>query len=117
MIGFLTPSDRADMLASVTQSWTQTATIERNPADDNWQTVATNVPCRATAQNAQEVVIAGALRAVIPWRVNLPSGTDVRASDRLIIAGRTFAVAGVVDPLDQALIRQVQATEVGDNGA
>lgn len=114
MIGFLTPADRADMLASLTQSWTQTATIQRNPGDDNWQTVATSVPCRATAQNAQDLVIAGKLRAVIPWRVNLPSGTDVRASDRVIIAGRTFNVQGPVDPLDQALIRQVQAIEVGD---
>lgn len=113
MIGFLTPSDRADMLASVTQSWTQTATIQRNPGDDNWQTVATNEPCRATAQRAQEVVIAGELRAVIPWHINLRSGLDVRASDRIIIAGRIFNVDGVIDPLNQALIRQVQAVEVG----
>lgn len=113
MIGFLTPADRADMLASITQSWTQTATIQRNPGDDNWQPVASSVPCRATAQNAQEIVIAGELRAVIPWRINLPSGTDVRAIDRITIAGRMFQVLGVVDPLDQALIRQVQAVEVG----
>jgi len=114
MIGFLTPADRADMLASLTQSWTQTATIQRNPGDDNWQTVATGVPCRATATTAQEVVIAGELRAVIPWHINLPTGTDVRAADRIIIAGRVFNVDGAVDPLDQALIRQVQAVEVGD---
>lgn len=113
MIGFMTPADRADMLASLAQSWTQLATIQRNPGDDTWQTIATNVPCRATAQNATEAIVAGELRAIIPWRVNMPQGTDIGATDRLIIAGRVFQVEGVVDPLDAALIRQVQAVEVG----
>jgi len=113
MIGFLTVADRADMLASLTASWTQTATIQRNPGDDNWQTIASNVPCRATANSAQEVIVAGELRSVIPWRINLPWDTDVSTRDRIVIASRTFQVEGVVDPLDTALIRQVQAVEVG----
>lgn len=111
--GFLTPSDRADMLASLTASWTQTATIARNPGDDNWQTVATSVPCRATASGATEVIVAGELRAVIPWRISLPWDTDVSTRDRITIANRVFQVEGIVDPLDAALIRQVQAVEVG----
>jgi hypothetical protein len=43
----------------------------------------------------------------------MPTGTDVSTRDRIIIANRTFQVEGVVDPLDAALIRQVQAIEVG----
>jgi head-tail adaptor len=113
MIGFLTPADRADMLASLTASWTQLATIQRNPGDDTWYTIASNVPCRATASSASEVIVAGELRSVIPWRINMPTGTDVSTRDRIIIANRTFQVEGVVDPLDAALIRQVQAIEVG----
>lgn len=113
MPGFLTDEDRADMLASLTESWTQLATIARNPGDDQYYLVAANVPCRATASGAQELVIAGELRSVIPWRVNMPQGTDVRSTDRLTIAGRIFQVIGVVDPLDAALIRQLQAIEVG----
>lgn len=111
--GFLTAADRADMLTSLTASWTQTATIQRNPGDDNWQTIASNVPCRATASGAAEVIVAGELRAIIPWRINMPQSTDVSTRDRITIAGRIFQVEGVVDPLDANLIRQVQAVEVG----
>ena len=114
MPGFLTAADRADMLASLTASWTQTATIQRNDGADNWQSVATNVPCRAVSSRLpQEMTIAGELRSVVVWRINLPTGTDARGADRLIIASRTFEVIAPVDPLDQALICQVQAVEVG----
>lgn len=114
MSGFLTDADRTDMLASLTESWTQTATITRNDGADNWATIAANVPCRAVASRLpQELTIAGELRAVVPWLVNMLASVDVRASDRITIAGRTFEVIAVVDPLDQALIRQVQAVEVG----
>jgi hypothetical protein len=114
MSGFLTDADRADMLASLSESWTQTAAISRNDGADNWATIASGVPCRAVASRVpQEVTIAGELRAVVPWLINLPDGTDVGAADRVTIAGRTFEVIASVDPLDQALIRQVQAVEVG----
>lgn len=114
MIGFLAAADRADMLASLAESWTQTATITRNDGADNWATIATNIPCRAVASRLpQELTIAGELRSVVPWLVNLPTGTDIGSKDRLTIAGRTFEVVAPVDPLDQALIRQVQAVEVG----
>jgi len=111
--GFLTAADRADMLASLTQSWTQTATIQRNPGDDNWYTIANGVPCRATASQATEVIVAGELRAIIPWKISMPQGTDVSTRDRITIAGRTFQVEGIIDPLDANLIRQLQAVEVG----
>lgn len=114
MSGFLTDVDRVDMLASLTESWTQTATISRNDGADNWTTIATNVPCRAVASRLpQEVTIAGELRSVVPWLINLPAETDVGGKDRLTINSRTFEVIAPVDPLDQALIRQVQAVEVG----
>lgn len=114
MSGLLTDADRADMLAALTESWTQTATISRNDGADNWATIATNIPCRAVASRVpQEVTIAGELRAVVPWLINMPSGTDVGAADRVTIASRTFEAIAAVDPLDQALIRQVQAVEVG----
>lgn len=113
MSGFLTDADRADMLASLTASWTQTATIARNDGADNWTPIAINVPCRATASRVpQEVTIAGELRAVVPWLINMPADTDIGGRDRVTIAGRTFEVIAPVDPLDQALIRQVQAVEV-----
>jgi len=113
MTGFLTDSDHADMLASLAESWAQTATISRNDGADNWAAIATDVPCRAVASRLpQELTIAGELRAVVPWLINLPPDTDVGSKDRVTIAGRTFEVIAAVDPLDQALIRQVQAVEV-----
>jgi hypothetical protein len=113
MPGFLTTADRADMLASLTASWTQTATIQRNDGADQWIVVATNVPCRGVAQRAQELVIAGEVRSVVPWLFNLPAGTDVRGADRLLVGGHTFDISATVDPMDQALIRQIRAVEVG----
>lgn len=100
------------MLASLSESWTQTATITRNDGADTYYTVASDIPCRAvTSRLPQELTIAGELRSVVPWLINMPVGADARGSDRLLIAGRTFEVIAAVDPLDQALIRQVQAVE------
>lgn len=115
MAGFLTDSDRADMLASLTASWTQSATITRNDGADNYGTIASAVPCRATASAPREVVIAGQIRSVTSWKINMPAGQDIKAQDRITIAGRAFEVNGVSDPLDQNLIRQVAATEIVSN--
>jgi hypothetical protein len=109
-----TDADIAEMRGAFTGTAPLRATIERNDGADNWTPIATNVPCRAVGSRLpQEITIAGELRAVVPWLINMPAGTDVGAADRVTISTRTFEVTAAVDPLDQALIRQVQAVEVG----
>jgi hypothetical protein len=91
-------------------------TIQRNDGADNWTTIGTNIPCRGWADRAQqEVVIAGELRSVVPWLFELPAGTDIESSDRLIVSNRTFEVLAAIDPPEpdaQALVRQIRAVEV-----
>ncbi len=108
--------ETADDIAEIRDAFVGTAplraTIQRNDGADNWPVVATDVPCRGWSDRAVEVVIAGEVRSVVPWLFNLPSATDIGSTDRLLVGGRTFEVFAAVDPIDQALIRQVRAVEV-----
>lgn len=81
---------------------------------ESWATAAT-VACRYAPARGAEQQAAGKLAAVGVWTVTVPQGTDVRATDRLVIGTRTFEVvttaAGSVDGAWETALR-VLATEV-----
>ena len=88
-------------LASIAR-YTQTSTADGVVED--WQTVASGIPCRVSPRGvtANEAVGAGAaLRALSAWAVWVPFGTDVDVRDRLTVLGadradgRTFEVSRV----------------------
>lgn len=58
------------------------------------------VACRITpdATGAREVLSAERLRDAEPYRVAFPAGTDVRITDRIIVAGLTLSVEAVRAP-------------------
>jgi hypothetical protein len=46
------------------------------------------------------------------WVASLPHGTDVRASDHLLVGGQTLLVQVTLEPMSYATLTQVLATEV-----
>lgn len=76
-----------------------TDTATGDGTSQSWSTIATVAARLSPAGNtAQEQVIAQQIQAGSAWRITLPHGTDVTARDRIVIAGRTFHVAGVLGP-------------------
>lgn len=94
----------------------QRATIQRNAGDDQWVTLASAVPCLCSASKAQIIVVAGQVRSVTRWAWDFPAGTDLRPTDRVVVAGRTFEVMARTDPPEQALEVQIEALEVTPHG-
>lgn len=62
-----------------------------------WADLATNVPCSvqpfggASEAEGQR----GGIAATSSWRIRVPYGQDVTASDRIVVGGRTFEVESV----------------------
>lgn len=92
---FLT--DASDILR-----YTETSTSDG--VTQEWQSIATGVPCRVSRPASAAVERAGegaALRAASDWVVWLPWATDVTERDRLVVTGtdrqdaRTFEVESV----------------------
>lgn len=77
----------------------QRATRTRDGAGGSTTATAilATVPCRLRpAGGGDERTIADALQWVVAYTVSLPWGTDLRPTDTLLIAGRTFQVGGVL---------------------
>jgi head-tail adaptor len=76
--------------------------VETNTADgvvQDWQTVASGLPCRISSRTSAASEGAGGAaqtRAVSDWLIWLPALTDVTVRDRLVVGARTFEVARVV---------------------
>jgi head-tail adaptor len=82
-------------LADVSR-YTETNTAD-GPTQD-WQTVATGIPCRISPAGiaANEQVEASAqIVAANRWTVWLPAETDLTVLDRIVSNGRTFEVQRV----------------------
>ena len=65
---------------------------------ETWATAAT-VAGRLQPKyqiSGSENVAAGQIQAVAQWVATLPAGTDLRAGDRVTVAGRTFEVQAVL---------------------
>lgn len=123
MTMLLSAADLASMRATLNRTLPDTATIQRDTLGSDGsggQTVsstATTGPfaCRvaATASTTQrgEQVIAGKLDAVGVWTITLPAGTDVKATDRILIGSRTFDVTLPLRPRSWQLSCRVLCTE------
>lgn len=101
-----------------------TATILRRvPADDmaggqsvTWTAVASSVPCRASgvagALGGGERDADGRWETAVSYRVSLPAGTDVRASDRIVIDGDVTVEVTAVLRRWTEIARTVDAVQV-----
>jgi head-tail adaptor len=100
----LSAADLSEMAAIAAQSLTAPCTVSRPTLTIDalggqstvWTTVATTV-CRVTADRARAAERVEADRDTARDRANidLPLSVDVRAVDRVTVAGRTFDVLGV----------------------
>lgn len=91
--------------------------VETNGPDgptQDWQTVATGLPCRVSSRTttATETVGGGGqLRAVGDWRIWLEAFADVTVKDRVVIGPRTFEVERVEGESNETA-RALSCTEV-----
>lgn len=75
------------------------------------EAVAATVKCRLKGVSGSEHVIAGQVKAEVSGVVLLPAATDIRATDRLRIEGKTYEVAAVVPrSVDYEAMRAVLVT-------
>lgn len=79
-----------------------------------WPAVLTDVPCRLdpSTLSPREDLVGGQLASRMTWTVTLPRGTDVRATDRLEIEGRTFEVVAPRGPRSHEIARVVVVAEI-----
>jgi head-tail adaptor len=63
-------------------------------------TALSSATCRVAPSNnqPQDRMLAGAQQNEVLWRITLPVGTDVAASDRIGVGARWFEVKGVYGP-------------------
>lgn len=79
-----------------------------------WATHATVPAMLSGVGSADEQEIGEGVRAVVSWTVSVPVGTDVVASDRVVINGKTLEVVGVIGGRTYAALARVLCSEVGD---
>jgi head-tail adaptor len=75
--------------------------VETNGPDgitQDWQTIATGVPCQIMpigSGGSESQGAADQIQAANNWSVSLPAGTDVTVRDRLLVGARAFEVRRV----------------------
>jgi len=85
-------------MVEVVVIWTATnATDGQGGSTPTWAT-ATTMGRLAAGGGVSEQALAEALGSRTAWTVWLPYGTAVTAQNRIVIAGRTFEVLGIVAP-------------------
>lgn len=75
-----------------------TGTYDGDGNSESFADLATNVVCslqRYDAAPTEAVGPRGGVMAVSTWRIRVPAGQDVKATDRIVIGSRTFEVQGV----------------------
>jgi head-tail adaptor len=88
-----------------------------NTADgvvQDWQPIATGVPCRVSpiGSGATETIgSAEQVQAINQWTVWLPAETDVTVLDRIVVGSRTFEV-GRVGARSYETVRECVTKEV-----
>lgn len=84
----------------------------RGVPPSNYSTIAT-VKAAMTQPTATHLEnYAYAIESLATWLVKLPVGTDVRASDQLVINGQTLTVQVILDPHSYPGLLPVLATEL-----
>lgn len=99
-----TPPRQSGLRRALADRWRRaTATITRTTATGDGITapvtttdITFTVPVwLAPLRDAQEIAaLAGQLQGRAPYRVNLPTGTDIRAEDQIVVTGNTLVVIG-----------------------
>ena len=115
----LTDCDIAAMRETVTEHFTQRATIERLPADTgdgmggqvdaSYVVVATDVPCSAYRMSMKQQEAVRHITTQVAWNVMLVGGTDVRKNDRVTVSGQVFMLLD----LQPQLINEVVIPALG----
>lgn len=82
-------------------------------SEDNWQPVGDPVQCMVVdGGNApMEQAVAQQYIGRTLKKVFLPRNTDVKNTDRMVIAGITYEVAGTFDPTSFEALRRVMVVE------
>lgn len=105
---FFDTSEVADFADLVTEASPDTAVIKRNQGTtsdgyggtvDDWQTVAT-VPAKVSMGEATptEQTVGYQQVGVMLMLITVPSGTDVRPSDRIEVGSTVYEVVGLTPP-------------------
>lgn len=102
----LTGAQLTAMRAAQEAVMTQTATITRLATSSDGMGGYTQTPsttttaCRIapTLNMPDATIYAGRLQEGLPWRVYVPTGTDVREGDRLTVGSKTLEVLGILAP-------------------
>lgn len=75
-----------------------------------WADLATGVPVRVHAMDADEKEEAGRLGMQGGYTLTVPQGQDLKPADRLVVGSRTFDVAGILGAssfqVDQRVVAQ-----------
>ena len=117
----LTATELAAMRATQATAMPDTCVISRptltpdgaGGQTEGFATVAT-VACRVgpMGNRGEERAIAERMGAVTPYMVTVPTTTDVRTQDRIVVGARTFEVATVLDTEAWETARRVACIEV-----
>lgn len=115
----LTDCDIKAMRETVTEHFTQRATIARLPADTDdgmggqvdasYVVVATDVPCSAYRMSMKQQEAVRHITTQVAWNVMLVGGTDVRKNDRVTVSGQVFMLLD----LQPQLINEVVIPALG----
>lgn len=121
MAAFFTDREIAELTAMETSAMPDTATISRaTTASDSrggftatYTTAATTV-CRVlrVSGTPREMERGGKTVTVRVTPIYLPTGTDVRDGDRIIVSGTTFEVLTALAPQSYETARKVECVEV-----
>ena len=69
-----------------------------------------NIPCRIDNLNQSELPLNG---AIAEYKISLPAGTDVLATDRVEIEGNLYAVFGSVYKKSYEITRDIEVKRIG----
>jgi len=108
---------------TINQHLDQLAAIQRpvvtrthSGSSTTWPTVTglDAVPCSVApgGLSPTEQAVAEGVKAVTPWMLTFPRGTDIRSTDRVVVGSRTFEVIAARRPRTYELQTRVTATEV-----
>lgn len=123
-MSLLSAEEIAAMQAVADEALPDTCTIERRSlaADggggwsESWAQVGGTIPCRiakdagTTSQAEREQ--GDRDTSTVYWKITLPEGTDIKAADRILSAGRIFEIDSVDAPISWEISRRVSALEI-----
>lgn len=106
----------ASYLSDTAQVWRNTKTDDGQGGQaDSWAQTGPSVGCLlepwAGRKGGEEDVILDKFEQNLPWKVSLPSGTDVTAADEIRVGARVFEVNAVLAPATLQALSECICTE------